>query len=233
MRYAVPAIFLLLSLFLPKMALAHREDYLDETLVFETLDEGEFEPEYWFDFGSRSGNNFVRHNFAMEYGITHFWMIDGRVTFENASGSSTVFDSGRLETRYRFYEEGTLPIDIALSAEFDFQRERDGSYDYSIEPRLILSKDFKKLNLTLNFSDKIPINSGRSGFEIASGLRYNFSEFIHVGCEFKQDIKEHEGALIPQIWFIFSHGITFKTGYSIGLSKNEEKYVRFVLEVEF
>jgi len=38
-----------LSLLSARMALAHREDYIDETLVFQTLEEHAVEPEYWFD----------------------------------------------------------------------------------------------------------------------------------------------------------------------------------------
>jgi len=42
-----------LSLLSARMALAHREDYIDETLVFQTLEEHVVEPEYWFDYGTR------------------------------------------------------------------------------------------------------------------------------------------------------------------------------------
>src|SRR5438105_2140381 len=57
-------------------ARAHREDFIDETLVYQTLERGEFEPEYWFDYGHRSdvSRDFMRHNLAAEFGITEHWM---------------------------------------------------------------------------------------------------------------------------------------------------------------
>jgi len=98
---------------------AHGEDYIDETLVFATLDRGEVESQYWFDAGSEDSDGFTRHHIALEYGITDHWMIDGRVSGLDEHGFH--LDSSRLETRYRFFNEGTLPIDIAGSGEVKYQ----------------------------------------------------------------------------------------------------------------
>ena len=127
-------------------AMAHRADYIDETLVFQTVEEGSMEPEYWFDYGhdGESDTYFQRHNFAMEYGLTHYLMIDSRVTIDHPENRNTNFDSGRFEVRDRFGEEGDRPVDVALSGEMNMRRLEDGHYQYGIEPRLILSKDFSK-----------------------------------------------------------------------------------------
>ena len=105
---------------------AHREDYLDETLVFVTLERGELEPEYWFDMGRDDFVPFMRHHLALEYGITNHWMVDARVTALHERSDGLDFDSARLETRYRFFEEGTLPIDVALSGEINAGRDEAG-----------------------------------------------------------------------------------------------------------
>jgi hypothetical protein len=65
--------FLLLLLF-SSSAFAHREDYIDETLVFATLDRGEVASQYWFDAGSEDSDGFTRHHIALEYSITDHWM---------------------------------------------------------------------------------------------------------------------------------------------------------------
>lgn len=231
MRLTILAAVLFASL--TGSVLAHREDYLDETLVFETLEMGEFEPEYWFDYGHRSGGDFTRHHIAMEYGLTPHWMIDVRGTIENASGSRALFDSARFETRYRFFEEGTLPIDIAVSGDFSFRRREDGSLAYALEPRLILSKDFGKLNVTLNLAEEFALNGGKAAFEVGSGFRYNVSQLIRVGTELKYDGREREGAVIPQIAFAFPHDITLKAGFSAGFARSTENSARVVVEVEF
>jgi hypothetical protein len=144
---------LLLLLFLSASASALREDYIDETLVFATLDRGEIESQYWFDTGSEDSDRFTRHHIVFEYGITDQWMIDGRVSGLNEDGFH--LDSSRLETRYRFFDEGTLPIDIAASGEVNTNRDAQGHQIVGIEPRLILSKDFGNLNLTTNLAEDV------------------------------------------------------------------------------
>src|SRR6266550_3760485 len=160
---------LLLLSCLVRIASAHRDDYIDETLVFQTIDEGAVEPEYWFDYGHRSdeGIYFQRHNVALEYGITHQLMIDTRLTVEDPNGRPANFDSGRLETRYRFGEEGTWPVDVALSGEVNTARLENGRRQYGVEPRLIFSKDFAKVNATLNLAEEIPINRGSPSLGLA------------------------------------------------------------------
>ncbi len=147
---AVQLLVMGVSLLPVRMALAHREDYIDETLVFQTLEEHALEPEYWFDYGTRPEGDFTRHNVALEYGITDHLMVDGRATVDDPDKGKANFDSARLETRFRFTEEGDWPVDVAFSAEVNTRRLENGHYQYGLEPRVVLSKDFAKLNFTLN-----------------------------------------------------------------------------------
>ena len=78
--------------------------------------------------GSVDSDEFTRHHFGLEYGITDHWMIDGRITELDEHGLH--LDSSRLETRYRFFDEGTLPIDIALSGEVNIHRDEQGPSDF-------------------------------------------------------------------------------------------------------
>jgi hypothetical protein len=222
----------LLACFVP-IASAHREDYIDETLVFQTVEEGAIEPEYWFDIGHRPESDFNRHNIALEYGITDHLMIDGRLTVDNPDNAKANFDSARLETRFRFTEEGDWPVDVAFSAEVNTRRLENGQYQYGLEPRLVLSKDFAKMNFTLNVAEELPVNRGASGVELASGARYELTKLFRFGSELKYDVHERGGAVIPQIWLAFPRDITFKVGYSKGFDQNREDFVRFVIEMEF
>lgn len=219
-----------------RIAEAHRDDYLDETLVYLTLERSEVETEYWLDYGSssESSGHFWRHNFAVEGGISDHWMADARATIETPDGAATKLDSARLESRYRFKDEGTLPVDIAISAEINWQREPDGSTTVGIEPRLVLSKDVgEKLNFTVNLSEEIPLGSQTPDFLIAFGTRFNWTQVIRVGSEFRYNFNEHIGAAVPQLWFAFPHDITLKAGYSIGFDRNDEDFARIAFEVEF
>ncbi len=228
-------LFIVLLAWVIPSAFAHKEDYIDETLVYLTLGGQEFEPEYWFDYGRlrNEGRDFTRHNVSAEYGITDHWMVEGRATMEKVGGDGLKFDSARLETRYRFYDEGTLPVDIAISGEVNVERDESGIDRYGIEPRLILSRDFHKLNLTLNLSEEIPFDSRRYAFNVSSGFRYDVAKRFSFGCELKDDVNNHEAAVVPQVWFLLPHELTLKTAFSYGFDHNHEEFLRVVIEKQF
>ena len=227
-------LLLALWLALTATAFAHRDDYLDETLVYETLERHEIEPEYWIDFGhSRSPGIFLRHHLALEYGISGRWMVDGRATAIQAPGGAR-FDSARLETRYRFREEGKLPVDIAVSGELNTSRDELGARRYAFEPRLILSKDFReKWNLTLNLAEEIALSGGERSFNPAFGVRYNARRKVSLGSELKYDTDAQRGAVIPQVWFKLAHGATIKIGFAAGFGPKRSHFGRIAFEKEF
>ena len=231
--YVVSVACLLLAV--PETAFGHHEDYIDETFVFLTLDRGAFEPEYWLDIGAhdRGSGDFVRQNASAEYGLTKRWMADGRGTLLADRGSAARFESGRVESRYRFGEEGELPIDLAASAEVSTNRDVGGDFETAIEPRLVLSKDFNQLNLTLNLVEEIPLKRGHPGFAPSLGVRYGNELPVRIGSELKYSTESKVGAVTPQIWFAFPHELTLKVGFSRGLDRNREDFGRLVLETEF
>ena len=239
MRFHTLVLFLLVFLLNSGLAFAHREDFIDETLVYVTLEKGEIEPEYWLDTGYRSQEgsgkktSFLRHSLATEYGITEHWMIDGRFTLEVVRHKEPVFQSGRFETRYRFFEEGEKPVDVAVSAEVNTERDKEGRQQPALEPRLILSKDFDQLNLTLNLPEEILARSGKPTFVPSFGLRYNAMKLLRLGTEVRYNTHSQEGSVIPQIWFAFPHEITLKLGYSFGFDHNEESFGRVAIEAGF
>ena len=220
---------------LPKIASAIPDDYIDETLVYSTLNKGELELEYRFDYGRDRDDNehFMAHTFGLEYGITNRWMIDGSISIEHDSADGTVFDSGRLETRYRITEENESPVDIALSGEFNIERDDDGKLIPAFEPRLILSKDIDNFNLTLNLPVEIPLREGHPEFIPALGTSYKIAKMVRLGTEIKYGTDSHEGAVIPQVFLYFPHDITAKLGYSHGFSDNHVDFGRLSLEFEF
>src|SRR5215813_6404043 len=220
---------------MPPAAQAHKDDYIDETLVFLTLERGELEPEYWLDYGRSEDAdvNFFRHNFSLEYGITDHWMVDARVTARHDLGDGFFFDAARLETRYRLFDEGTLPVDIAFSGEVNTEREEEsphGSLELGLEPRLIVSRDLAALNLTLNLADEVIPRTGESSLNTSFGVRYNLGEHVRIGSEVKYDFHSHEGSVIPQIWFVFFEDVALKFGFSVGVDQGRQNFARVAIE---
>ena len=214
-------------------AFAHGEDYIDETLVFATLERGAVEPGYWFDIGRDDSGQFMRHNVGLEYGITDHWMVDGRATGIDERHDGFHFDSSRLETRYRFFDEGTLPVDIAASGEINSRRDQDGHQVVGTEPRLILSKTLGKLNLTFNVSSEIPFSRHSPSLETRGAWEYEATGFFHLGTELRYDTEEHAVAVIPQIWFTFPRNVTLKAGYSYDFGAMHERFFRTAVVIEF
>jgi hypothetical protein len=209
------------------------EDYIDETLVYDTLERGAVEPGYWFDIGRDDSGQFMRHNLVLEYGITDHWMIDGRATGLDERRDGFHFDSSRLETRYRFFDEGMLPIDIAASGEINSNRDETGHQIVGIEPRLILSKQLGKLNMTFNLSAEFPFSRHSPSVETRGGCEYDVTDFFHFGTELRYDTREHAVAVIPQIWVTLPHKVTLKAGYSYDFGTTHEKFLRTAVVIEF
>lgn len=235
---------LLLGIVTPEPVLAHEDDYLNETFVYQTIEEHEFEPEYGLEFGKTrgDGNSYFLNSLGFEYGITSRWMVDGEGVLRTTEGDNS-FQRAMTETRYRFAEEGQWPVDVAISLEYEFENEagedefeNDAEQEHFISPRLILSKDiFPKLNTTLNLFCELNISDSfgaRAGY--ALGLSYPVDTALRYGLEVQGlHPSPNETRVIPQIWFSLPPDITLKLGVGVGFLDTEERFfVRGVVEFE-
>lgn len=210
-------------LFITTPLFAHREDYLGETLVFLTLERHAVEPEFFADVARHIRD----YNAALEYGITDRTMVDGRVSWDREGG----VHAGRLEGRHRFGDEGIWPVDVAVSLEANFETD-EGRRHTAIEPRLILSKDVERFNVTVNLAEEIASGGGGSALRVASGVRFDASRWIRVGNEFQYDLRDRRGAVVPQLWLTLPHEITVKAGYFASVH-GAPHFIRAAVEFEF
>jgi hypothetical protein len=227
-----------LLLLLPDPALAHRDDYIDETFVYQTLDRGEFELEAWAE--ARVAPDHTSHDWyttAFEFGVTSRWTLDGAA---QALGHDRGLSFGRLrfETRYRFADEGTWPLDLAASVEYEHESRAatGGDVEDVLTPRLVISRDIvPELNTTLNLDLPIRLSGGSDvGFSYALGLRYPGGGLVRGGVELKQQPSERTATVFPQIWFALPDEFTIKIGSGFGLTSETDRFVgRLVFEKEF
>jgi hypothetical protein len=233
-------------------AFAHRDDYINETFVFETLHAGEFEPEVWYDHlsavgGGRSGERFAA---AFEYGVSSHFMVDAFAGWLAPSGADTSFSRLRAEVRGRIGEEGDRLVDLAISFEVEYER---GPEEFSGEPlaasgeerawvltpRLILSRDLgRQLNATLNLDLTTELRghaTDRFAPGYAIGVRFPREALFRYGLEWRQDFAERtRSVLFPQIWISLPHDATFKLGEGFGGgAAASERTFRAVFEIEF
>jgi len=218
----------------PPSLLAQAADYLGDTHVYDTPAKGELEPEYWFDYGRRRdvSKDFTRHWAMLEYGITERWMAELRGQFGRESGESLRFEKGELETRWRLGEKGAAFLDAASFLELEIEHEEDED-ELAIEPGLIISRDFGRLNLTANLSYEVPFESGSGSFHSALAAGWRLSRIIRLAGEYRHNWREDRISLIPQFWFIPRENVFVKIGYSFGVAEQKESFLRAALEVEF
>ncbi len=249
----IPRLILALSFLLSAptgQLFAHRDDYINETFVFQTLEAHEFEPELWVDLGSGSHGegSFRMVNAAFEYGVTEHWMVDGFAGWLHTGDGQDSLQRVRAETRFRFGEEGDRPVDLAASFETEYEREAEhepagsasgSTWAWTLTPRLVLSRDLaSQFNVTLN------LDLGRQfgadardrwvpGYAIAA--RYPREAFLRYGAEFRQDFGEERSTLlVPQIWFSLPHEATLKFGAGLDLGGGtRQNFARVVFEIEF
>lgn len=226
-----------LMFFRPDICWSHREDYLNKTFVYQTVEPKELEIEYIAEYGSGliSPMRLVewRQGGAFEFGFTSHWMIEGIATFRRTPGDEFRYLSTRIESRFRLFEEGDKLLDPAFSIEYTHSNE-SGTTRHIIEPTLVLSKDFSRLNFTLDFSLAKDANSDeKTEADYALASRYDFHHTLRVGFEaqggFAHDSPHY---FIPQLHFLLPHDITPKLGMGIRHSGQGEKlFLKFILEV--
>lgn len=233
------AVFLLGTVVWVPGASAHKDDYLNETFVYRTLDKGEVELEFWSDvFVPRHGTDPRASYFAtVEWGVTDGFMVDAAVQVRPGPGWQKL-ERARTELRYRFSEEGRHAVDFAVSLEYEWERDEEtGQILQVLTPRLVLNRDFReKLNVTLNLDAGTRIKgSPRFAPGYRLGVRYPDAGRVRFGVELQEVFPGRpEGLMIPQIWFMPKKNISLRVGYAKRISHAGEKdHLRLGIEIEF
>lgn len=226
----------MVGLLIPSLAAAHRDDYIDETFVYMTLEGGARELELWGEVRDTQAHNTEGwYTTAFELGLSSHWTLDAASQIVH-KGKDLDFGRFRSETRYRFANEGDWPLDLAASAEYELEtRAVTGrETEQTFTPRLVLSKDLTpKLNTTLNLDAPLSLSEGGLSFAYALGLRYPAEGLLRVGTELKGQPSAHTATLFPQLWWALPHDNTIKVGTGIGLTDRTDRFVvRGVFEVE-
>jgi hypothetical protein len=135
-------------------ASAYRDDYLNETIVYRTVDRGTTEFENWFDLDQpHSESKFFQYDLTLEHGVTDHFMLGALIALDTARDG---FNYGRshFEARYRFGEANPDGISVATSLELeDDQLERSDD----LIARVVLNRDFKDFNVTLNLLPQVEL----------------------------------------------------------------------------
>jgi len=210
---------------------------IDETFVYQTVEPHELELEAWAEARETSDDSVTGwYTAAVEYGLTERWMAD--VAAQAFDDGGFHFGRLRLETRYRFADEGAWPVDLAISLEYEVERDAaTGDLEQSVTPRLVIAKDvIPALNTTLNLDVPVRLDGGASAtLAYAIGVRYPARARFRVGAEFRHDVRDRAATIFPQVWILPSSRVNLvaKLGLGIGLTSAADPWVvRLSFELE-
>ena len=207
-------------------------------------------------FGTtRSREGLWAHALEVEYGLSHRFTVGAYVDLLDARGDDLHYAQTRLLVRYRLWEKGTRPVDIALYGELYLPDDEYKDYQ-KFETRIILEKDLGPIRIDLNpkLEKKISGADVEEGLEFAyaAGVYYNnfgmglFSTpnfSIHPGVEFYGElgefgnapsVDEQEHLVFPTLDLFAFHYFHWNVGVGFGLTDHsDDVIVKSVFSFEY
>ncbi len=229
MNNHLPIIFLLLLSFF-SIGLA-QDRYYVWTYPFETMEANEFELEsnsFFFTPSLSDNTHSLDQQFELEYGVTDRLQVGLYQVFSRDFPSGKISaESFMLEALYKLAQTNEFPVDPMIYLEY----ERDWHFNNPnrAEAKLILSKDFGRINGTVNgiaeyeFGGRVrltPEFSAGISYELVKGFRAGVETFVTLSDEDETVDEDLSGTGIgPTVafatpWFDITSGATF------GISKN-------------
>ena len=198
------AILVLALLSIPLVASADRRIF-GKTYPYMTLPKGGFEIETYIDADLRRVDdpdtwlieNGYRPSWTLqvefEYGITDRLDFGFYTVFRQKAYDDFEFRGVKLRTRYRLFDEGVLPVDIAPYGEVIYY-----SNEAKLEEILILSRKFGSLETAVNFKIEQEFKFGpemefKFEFVPSAGVGYHFNKHFSLGIEWYGKLEVEDG----------------------------------------
>ncbi len=199
------------------------------TYGHSTVWEGHAELEYYStselpDAGDKK-TSAVTQQVELEYGLTAKTDIAIYQVFkqENTPASKTFnYDGMKLRLRHKLAEKGEMPVDTLLYAEY--VRGPDLSKQGELEGKLVLGRDFGRLNLAYNQVVEFPLEKlAAAGHSFTAGGAWSFSDVFSGGLEAKGAYKTDEYYFGPTISFgAKNQKVWAVIGYLAGLNPDSK-----------
>ncbi|MBW1876896.1 MAG: hypothetical protein JRJ84_00900 [Deltaproteobacteria bacterium] len=183
---------LLATLALPDEARADRRIFA-QTYGYATLPQGIKELEHYADAGTfhlvdpgdPDGEEELvvdwKHQLELEYGITNRLDLGLYQVFRQKPFQAFRYQGFKVRSRYRFAEEGELPVDVAVYLEAAWYVDV-----VAIEQRLILARRFGTVEIAANLKVEQEIEDGVLELVLApmGGLGWHVTDAIALGVEY-------------------------------------------------
>jgi hypothetical protein len=180
--------------------------------------------------------NSWEYRIELEHGVSPRLDLSVYQIFTQADGGSFKWDAFQIRTRYRLAQPGKSPFDPVLYLEYN--RKLDLKRQNKLEGKLLLARDFEKVNIAVNpvyeffWAPGDPVHE--PGLDI--GISYELSYKLTIGLEstsryeiLKNEENETSSYFGPT--FSFATGsVYYAVGYAWGLTNDSnDARVRFIL----
>ncbi|MDA8244304.1 MAG: hypothetical protein M0025_09330 [Elusimicrobia bacterium] len=181
--------------------------------------------------------NSWEHQLELEYGLTkrtdmalyQMFRQDG-----TAAGSTFSYEGMKLRLRHRLADKGALPLDTLFYLEYS--RGANLAKSEELEGKLVLGKDFGRLNLTYNQVEEMKLD-GKSDLEhgYSAGAAWALSDRFSAGLESSGSYSEREYYFGPTLHFQEQSMKFFANlGFLKGLnSRSDDARTRLLIGVPF
>jgi hypothetical protein len=171
-----------------------------------------------------------KQQLELEYGVTDHFDVGIYQVYEQAADTPSMTYAGyKLKMRYRVAEKNTLPVDVL----FYVEHKENTTEDNAVEGKLILAKDFGKLNLAYNQIYERIYSTGKGVNEYAAGVSYALVPSLRLSVESKGSFSEGEYAAGPTLaWSGSRLWANIGAQYALN-NKTNDREVRFLMGVPF
>lgn len=183
------------------------------TYEYLTLHQGEAELESYTEFSHLDTDSGRQATTTLQYeyeiGMNDRFDVGIYQKFKQQHGAPISYDGFKVRMRFRLGEKGQWPLDPLIYLEY----KDNPAFDHSaLETKLILARDFDKLNVSLNPVLEFEFDDEETElkFEYVAGLSYRLHPLFTLGLETKGDADRfYWGPTIshgkPDLWFALGY----------------------------
>jgi hypothetical protein len=207
------------------------------TYQYATIAPGEAEIEF-YQTSKLDRVDSWEYRIEIEHGLTPRWDFSVYQIFAQKENEAFKWDAFQLRTRYRLAEPGRFFLDPLIYVEY--RRKLDLSEPNKLEAKLILARDFDRINLAVNPVYEFFFAPGEPVHEIGLdlGLSYEFSYRFSAGFESTSRLELVKGgdnetsSYFGPTLSLASGRVFYTVGYAYGLTDDSnDARVRFLMGV--
>ena len=230
-------ILLLVTLFVAPSLFADRRKYV-WTYQFATIAPGAAEMEF-YQTTKISETDSWEYRIEIEHGLSPRWDLSVYQVFAQKQDEDFKWDAFQIRTRYKLAEAGKYFLDPLLYLEY--RRKIDLSAQNKFEGKLILGRDFDRVNLAINPVYEFFWAPGDPLHELGLdlGLSYELSYKLSVGVEsssrskFIDGLGDTQSSYLGPTISLATGSMYYTFGYTWGLTNDsDDARARFLMGVD-